>query len=104
MKQTVQVPLESINGNAVLEVYVTGFPPIESNDIRWRKGNKALTLYSHNKRIFPANSNRWLVLRNYTIDDSGIYNIDINRGGRIEASAHIEFVVLSKYKVNFWRQ
>ena len=82
----------------MLEVDVAGEPPVESTDIHWSKGNNEFTI-DNNKRIFPANSNKWLVVRNYTLEDSGTYHIAISRGRENQAlaSTHINFVVVGKY-------
>ena len=93
VKQLVQVHIGEI---AVLEVFATGFPPLERENIRWRKGNNGTTFTTSNKRIFPANFNMWLVVRNLSIEDRGIYYIDIVRE-YVEASTHIEVRVFSKY-------
>ena len=71
------MPEVIIGGTAELSIYAAGDPPLSSREIRWR--NPRGDIITQDSRITLHNSNKRLVVRNATLEDSGSYRVEIYR-------------------------
>ena len=91
----VQGSVEVILGStAELNIYAEGDPPLASNEIEWERSDGTQVL--NDTRVFLHDSNYRLVIQNVTLQDSGVYRIEIVRESA-PASTTIDLDVQGKF-------
>ena len=91
----VQAFVEVILGStAELNIYAEGDPPLASHEIEWKRSDGTQVL--NDNRVFLHDSNYRLVIRNVTLQDSGVYWIEIVRESA-PASTTIDLDVHGKF-------
>ena len=67
-----------VGESAILNVYAAADPSIRSGEIRWINPSGTL-ITTDDRRVTFLNLGRQLIIRQATISDSGIYEVDIYR-------------------------